>query len=111
MKAIKVIHFYHININLLLFVKIWILYLSIFFNFSCFETCYWHLIEERFCFDETIASYQEPIAKEEKNNNLFDNMAFYDSVSVIAGRSIVTIDPLPEKKNHIIVEVRDRLII
>lgn len=28
---------------------------------------------------------------------MFDNMAFYDSVSVIAGRAIVTIDPLPEK--------------
>lgn len=28
---------------------------------------------------------------------MFDNMAFYDSVAIIAGRSIVTIDPLPEK--------------
>lgn len=28
---------------------------------------------------------------------MFDNQAFYDSVSVIAGRAIVTIDPLPEK--------------
>lgn len=63
----------------------------------CFESCYWHLIEKRFCFDEEIALYQEPFRKEEKNNNMFDNMAFYDSVSVIAGRAIVTIDPLPEK--------------
>lgn len=65
---------------------------------SCLESCYWHLIEERFCFDESIATYQEPITKEEKNNNFCDNMAFYDSVSVIAGRAIVTIDPLPVKK-------------
>jgi hypothetical protein len=36
--------------------------------------------------------------KRRKNNNFFDNMAFYDSVSVIAGRAIVTIDPLPEEK-------------
>lgn len=28
---------------------------------------------------------------------MFDNMAFYDSVAVIAGRAVVTIDPLPEK--------------
>ncbi|XP_056641422.1 uncharacterized protein LOC130448191 [Diorhabda sublineata] len=65
---------------------------------SCLESCYWHLIEERFCFDESIATYQESITKEEKNNNFCDNMAFYDSVSVIAGRAIVTIDPLPVKK-------------
>jgi hypothetical protein len=63
----------------------------------CFETCYWHLIEKRFCYDESIALYEVP-EKEEKNNNFFDNMAFYDSVSVIAGRAIVTIDPLPEEK-------------
>ncbi|KAJ8924135.1 hypothetical protein NQ315_006919, partial [Exocentrus adspersus] len=63
----------------------------------CVESCYWHLIEKRFCFDEDIALYQEPLGKEEKNNNFFDNMAFYDSVSVIAGRAIVTIDPLPVK--------------
>jgi len=41
--------------------------------------------------------YEVP-EKEEKNNNFFDNMAFYDSVSVIAGRAVVTIDPLPEEK-------------
>ncbi|XP_030758393.1 uncharacterized protein LOC115884074 [Sitophilus oryzae] len=66
---------------------------------SCLETCYWNLIEEKFCFDESIATYEEPVKKSnEKNNNMFDNMAFYDSVSVIAGRAIVTIDPLPERK-------------
>ncbi|CAG9835913.1 unnamed protein product [Diabrotica balteata] len=77
---------------------------------SCLESCYWHFIEERFCFDESIANYQEPITKEEKNNNFCDNMAFYDSVSVIAGRAIVTIDPLPEKKDKspIIVQPRRR---
>ncbi|XP_044263604.1 uncharacterized protein LOC123010631 isoform X1 [Tribolium madens] len=64
---------------------------------SCFESCYWHLIEKRFCYDESIALYEVP-EKEEKNNNFFDNMAFYDSVSVIAGRAVVTIDPLPEEK-------------
>ncbi|XP_063919456.1 uncharacterized protein LOC135134654 isoform X2 [Zophobas morio] len=63
----------------------------------CLETCYWHLIEKRFCYDESIALYEVP-EKEEKNNNCFDNLAFYDSVSVIAGRAIVTIDPLPEEK-------------
>ncbi|RZB39435.1 uncharacterized protein BDFB_001471, partial [Asbolus verrucosus] len=63
----------------------------------CLETCYWHLIEKRFCYDESIALYEVP-EKEEKNNNFFDNMAFYDSVSVIAGRAVVTIDPLPEEK-------------
>lgn len=61
------------------------------------ETCYWHLIEKRFCYDESIALYEEPPEKDEKNNNMFDNMAFYDSVAIIAGRAIVTIDPLPEK--------------
>ncbi|CAH1972491.1 unnamed protein product [Acanthoscelides obtectus] len=65
----------------------------------CLESCYWHLIEKRFCFDESIALYSEPVisgdGKEEKNNNLFDNIAFYDSVAVIAGRAVVTIDPLP----------------
>lgn len=64
---------------------------------SCLESCYWHLIEKRFCYDESIALYEEP-EREEKNNNFFDNLAFYDSVSVIAGRAIVTIDSLPEGK-------------
>ncbi|KAJ8938749.1 hypothetical protein NQ314_011346 [Rhamnusium bicolor] len=32
---------------------------------------------------------------------MFDNMAFYNSVSVIAGRAIVTIDPLPEKDSKL----------
>ncbi|CAG9856226.1 unnamed protein product [Phyllotreta striolata] len=65
----------------------------------CWESCWWNLVEERFCFDETIANYEEPIVKDaEKNNNFCENMAFYDSVSVIAGRAIVTIEPLPEKK-------------
>ncbi|XP_060521329.1 uncharacterized protein LOC132698979 isoform X2 [Cylas formicarius] len=72
---------------------------------ECFESCYWHFIEERFCFDKNIALYEEPVKKSsEKNNNLFDNMAFYDSVSVIAGRSIVTIDPMPVKKNEAVIE-------
>lgn len=31
---------------------------------------------------------------------MFDNMAFYDSVAVIAGRAVVTIDPLPEKSKQ-----------
>lgn len=44
-----------------------------------------------------IALYEEPIEKDEKNNNMFDNMAFYDSVAIIAGRSVVTIDPISEK--------------
>lgn len=67
----------------------------------CLESCYWNLIEEKFCFDKNIALYQEPVkSQNEKNNNMFDNMAFYDSVAVIAGRAIVTIDPLPEKKNE-----------
>ncbi|CAH1128194.1 unnamed protein product [Ceutorhynchus assimilis] len=61
----------------------------------CLESCYWNLIEEKFCFDESIALYEEPVTKSsEKNNNMFDNMAFFDSVSVIAGRAIVTIEPL-----------------
>lgn len=69
--------------------------------YGCLETCYWNLIEEKFCFDKNIALYEEPVKKSnEKNNNMFDNMAFYDSVSVIAGRAIVTIDPLPERKKE-----------
>lgn len=60
------------------------------------ETIYWHLIEKRFCYDENIALYEDP-KREEKNNNMFDNLAFYDSVAKIAGRAIVTIEPLPEK--------------
>ncbi|KAG5889702.1 hypothetical protein JTB14_029732 [Gonioctena quinquepunctata] len=76
---------------------------------SCLESCYWNLIGERFCFDESIATYQEPNAKEEKNNNFFENMAFYDSVSVIAGRAIVTIDPLPEKEKLPILQQPRRL--
>lgn len=69
---------------------------------DCWESCYWNLIEEKFCFDENIALYQEPDEKKpsEKNNNMFDNMAFYDSVSVIAGRAIVTIDPLEVQKKQ-----------
>lgn len=35
---------------------------------------------------------------------MFDNMAFYDSVAIIAGRAVVTIDPLPEKPKHPIVQ-------
>ncbi|XP_076268590.1 uncharacterized protein LOC143201424 isoform X4 [Rhynchophorus ferrugineus] len=66
---------------------------------SCLETCYWNFVEEKFCFDESIALYEEPVKRtNEKNNNMFDNMVFYDSVAVIAGRAIVTIDPLPDKK-------------
>ncbi|VEN60836.1 unnamed protein product [Callosobruchus maculatus] len=83
---------------------------------SCLESCYWHTIEKRFCFDESIALYSEPAAagKEEKNNNLFDNIAFYDSVSVIAGRAVVTIDPLPaavaaQPKDDVIVQQPRRL--
>nr|CAI5850250.1 unnamed protein product [Callosobruchus analis] len=71
------------------------------------------MIEKRFCFDESIALYSEPVVagKEEKNNNLFDNIAFYDSVSVIAGRAVVTIDPLPaaDKKDDVIVQQPRRL--
>ncbi|XP_050301785.1 uncharacterized protein LOC126739984 isoform X2 [Anthonomus grandis grandis] len=78
----------------------------------CLESCYWNLIEEKFCFDVNIALYEEPvkhIPEGEKNNNIFDNMAFYDSVSVIAGRSIVTIDPkdTPKKK----LELRQPVVI
>lgn len=63
------------------------------------ETIYWHLIEKNFCWDESIALYEEPEKDDyEKNNNMFDNLAFYDSVAKIAGRAIVTIEPLPEKK-------------
>ncbi|KAL1493885.1 hypothetical protein ABEB36_009569 [Hypothenemus hampei] len=66
---------------------------------NCLESCYWNLIEEKFCFDESIALYEDPVKKSnEKNNNMFDNMAFYDSVSVIAGRAIVTIDPLEPRR-------------
>ncbi|XP_018333152.1 uncharacterized protein LOC108742437 isoform X2 [Agrilus planipennis] len=64
----------------------------------CLESCYWNLIEKHFCFDEEIALYtEESSGKDEKNNNLYDNLAFYDKVAIIAGRSIVTIDPLPSK--------------
>ncbi|KAJ8943008.1 hypothetical protein NQ318_008326 [Aromia moschata] len=75
----------------------------------CLESCYWHLIEKRFCFDDSIALYKDPQQKEEKNNNMFENMAFYDSVSVIAGRAIVTIDPLPEKTKEPVVQQPRRL--
>lgn len=58
------------------------------------ESCYWHLIEKHFCYDESIALYEEP-PDPETNNNTFDNhMFFYDQVALIAGRSIVTIEPL-----------------
>lgn len=64
---------------------------------SCLEACYWHLIEKRFCYDESIALYEEPKTPYDKfNNNAFDNMAFYDQVSLIAGRAIVTIDSKPK---------------
>lgn len=68
---------------------------------SCLETCYWHLIEKRFFFDEDIALYEDP-EKPEKNNNMFENLAFYDSVSVIAGRAVVTIEPISDKKPIIV---------
>lgn len=41
---------------------------------------------------------------------MFDNMAFYDSVAIIAGRSIVTIDPLPEKQRQPIVHQPKKLV-
>lgn len=57
------------------------------------------MIEKRFCFDDEIALYEVPEISQEKNNNIFENAVFYDSVSVIAGRSVVTIEPLPTKLN------------
>ncbi|XP_044746830.1 uncharacterized protein LOC123308292 isoform X2 [Coccinella septempunctata] len=66
---------------------------------SCLETLWWHMIEKRFCFDDEIALYEVPETSPEKNNNIFENAVFYDSVSVIAGRSVVTIEPLPTKLN------------
>ncbi|XP_045460564.1 uncharacterized protein LOC123670986 isoform X2 [Harmonia axyridis] len=67
---------------------------------SCLETIWWHTIEKRFCFDDEIALYEVPESSyQEKNNNIFENAVFYDSVSVIAGRSVVTIEPLPVKLN------------
>ncbi|KAF2883295.1 hypothetical protein ILUMI_22884 [Ignelater luminosus] len=68
--------------------------------FNCIEACYWHLIEKRFCYDESIALYEEPL-KPKIENNTFENMAFYDQVSLIAGRAIVTIDPLPKQPKPI----------
>lgn len=69
---------------------------------SCIESCYWHLIEKRFCYDESIALYEEPRKwVEREKSNAFENMAFYDQVSLIAGRSIVTIDPLPKEPKPI----------
>lgn len=71
-----------------------------FICFSCLETIWWHTIEKRFCFDDEIALYEVPESSyQEKNNNIFENAVFYDSVSVIAGRSVVTIEPLPVKLN------------
>ncbi|KAK4884027.1 hypothetical protein RN001_000298 [Aquatica leii] len=67
----------------------------------CLEACYWHLIEKRFCYDESIALYEEPGRKEEKYPNVFENIAFYDQVALIAGRSIVTIDALPKEPKPI----------
>ncbi|KAF5292359.1 hypothetical protein FQA39_LY03393 [Lamprigera yunnana] len=68
----------------------------------CLESCYWHLIEKRFCYDENIALYEEPFKKEERQqSHAFENIAFYDQVALIAGRSIVTIDALPKEPKPI----------
>lgn len=75
----------------------------------CLESCYWHLIEKRFCYDESIALYEEPPKTIEKSTNAFDNIAFYDQVALIAGRSIVTIEPLPKKPKPIAQQPRPRV--
>ncbi|KAK5648989.1 hypothetical protein RI129_003881 [Pyrocoelia pectoralis] len=75
----------------------------------CLESCYWHLIEKRFCYDESIALYEEPSKPIEKSINAFDNIAFYDQVSLIAGRSIVTIEPLPKKPKPITEQPKTRV--
>ncbi|GLV40669.1 uncharacterized protein CBL_04472 [Carabus blaptoides fortunei] len=62
---------------------------------SCFESCYWHCIEKWLCYDETIATYEDPLPQE-KDPRVYDNIAFWDSVAVIANRSIVTVQPLPQ---------------
>ncbi|XP_031344614.1 uncharacterized protein LOC116171773 isoform X1 [Photinus pyralis] len=75
----------------------------------CLESCYWHLIEKRFCYDESIALYEEPAKPIEKSTNAFDNIAFYDQVALIAGRSIVTIEPLPKKPKAITQQPKPRV--
>lgn len=69
-----------------------------YYIFSCLESCYWHCFEKWFCYDENIALYEDPCV-EEKGRRSYDNMAFWDSVAVIANRSIVTIQPLPNKND------------
>ncbi|KAF5280875.1 hypothetical protein FQR65_LT03024 [Abscondita terminalis] len=76
---------------------------------NCLESCYWHLIEKRFCYDESIALYDEPGIKEEKHPNCFENIAFYDQVALIAGRSVVTIDALPKEPKPIAHQPRPTL--
>ncbi|XP_065168532.1 uncharacterized protein [Atheta coriaria] len=71
------------------------------------ESIYWHCIEKHFCFDENIALYEDEEAAKASdtssetnvqatsvsNNNIYDNMAFYDNVAMIANRSIFIIEP------------------
>ncbi|XP_017786356.1 PREDICTED: uncharacterized protein LOC108569348 [Nicrophorus vespilloides] len=69
------------------------------------ETIYWHCFEKHFCYDKSIAEYdveenaspeKEPAkqrTQEEKNNQMFDNMAYYDNVAIIANRAIFCIEP------------------
>lgn len=62
---------------------------------NCLESCYWHCFEKWF-FDDNIALYEDPQA-EQKERRSYDNVAFWDSVAVIANRAVVTIQPLPNK--------------
>ncbi|XP_044739078.1 uncharacterized protein LOC123300556 isoform X2 [Chrysoperla carnea] len=66
-------------------------------NKTCLESCYWHCCEKWFCYDESIALWEDPDA-EQRNHIGWDNMAYWDSISVIANRNVVTIQPLAETK-------------
>lgn len=71
------------------------------------ESCYWHCCEKWFCYDESIALWEDPEA-ECRNQNGWDNMAYWDSIAVIANRSIVTIQPTSENK---IIQLPPQLIL
>lgn len=65
--------------------------------FCCrlFESCYWHCYG-KWQFDEDIALYEDEVT-ENKDVRGVDNLAFWDSVSMLARQSAIIMQPSPSK--------------
>lgn len=63
-----------------------------------FESCYWHCYA-KWKFDEDIALYEDETTEKKisRQTSQHDNLAFWDSVSMIANRSAIIMQPSPSK--------------